>query len=431
MIATLQSPNHLESRCYPNQMSPASIRRESASAIDDFFEDFLPSTVGTANSVNANQGLMLRNPTAPFTSYPRSLSARQVPQVPTPDCQNSDQQDNSNTFIDELFGPCKDDIPPKRMAYSDKGAGIDVKPKFPASELPTSLEKMSENFWDLEDLSAIEIPDGVKCTNTDSERTSTGGTGSSVISTTSSDIPSTTERQIRIQMLPNGMQIKTEAEMVPVMNCNFQSTDVLSNNEVQSSVKMKPCLPTYSALCITSNKTTSGIVASQNGMQNAPIRPNFLSLSSSSLSIVSSSAPLSSMTSVKVFPAISNTFTVVPSQVQTGVPVVLQSAVLPPTPPDSQPNSPDLPQQQHQQQQQQQLNVRQTPPPPYPEVPILPAPALDLVGMGLVTATGKPRETHPGCTTIKYNRKNNPDLEKRRIHYCGFPGTQVLDCFFC
>ncbi|GFS25988.1 kruppel-like factor [Elysia marginata] len=32
--------------------------------------------------------------------------------------------------------------------------------------------------------------------------------------------------------------------------------------------------------------------------------------------------------------------------------------------------------------------------------------------------------THPGCSTIKYNRKNNPELEKRRIHYCSFPGCR-------
>lgn len=35
----------------------------------------------------------------------------------------------------------------------------------------------------------------------------------------------------------------------------------------------------------------------------------------------------------------------------------------------------------------------------------------------------RPRVTHPGCSTIKYNRKNNPDLEKRRVHYCQFEGT--------
>ena len=30
--------------------------------------------------------------------------------------------------------------------------------------------------------------------------------------------------------------------------------------------------------------------------------------------------------------------------------------------------------------------------------------------------------TYPGCTTIRYRRKNNPDLEKRRTHYCHIDG---------
>lgn len=40
----------------------------------------------------------------------------------------------------------------------------------------------------------------------------------------------------------------------------------------------------------------------------------------------------------------------------------------------------------------------------------------------LTPVTRKPRQTHPGCTTIKYNRKSNPDLEKRRIFFCDQPG---------
>ena len=32
------------------------------------------------------------------------------------------------------------------------------------------------------------------------------------------------------------------------------------------------------------------------------------------------------------------------------------------------------------------------------------------------------RNTYPNCTTIRYNRRNNPDLEKRRTHYCNVPG---------
>ena len=40
----------------------------------------------------------------------------------------------------------------------------------------------------------------------------------------------------------------------------------------------------------------------------------------------------------------------------------------------------------------------------------------------LTPVTQRPRRTHPGCTTIKYNRKNNPDLDRRRVHFCEFPG---------
>jgi hypothetical protein len=43
-----------------------------------------------------------------------------------------------------------------------------------------------------------------------------------------------------------------------------------------------------------------------------------------------------------------------------------------------------------------------------------------------VSVPSRPRVTHPGCSTIKYNRKNNPDLEKRRVHYCQFEGTVFI-----
>ena len=44
----------------------------------------------------------------------------------------------------------------------------------------------------------------------------------------------------------------------------------------------------------------------------------------------------------------------------------------------------------------------------------------------LTPVTQRIRKTHPGCTTIKYNRKNNPDLDKRRIHFCDHPGQLSL-----
>lgn len=71
--------------------------------------------------------------------------------------------------------------------------------------------------------------------------------------------------------------------------------------------------------------------------------------------------------------------------------------VSPLTPPSSEPGSPGgaLP--------------RRTPPPPYPapgstqQTPAMPAPR--------ITNTGS-----------RYNRRNNPELEKRRIHHCDYIG---------
>jgi len=37
-----------------------------------------------------------------------------------------------------------------------------------------------------------------------------------------------------------------------------------------------------------------------------------------------------------------------------------------------------------------------------------------------------PRNTYPGCSTIRYNRKSNPDLEKRRTHRCDAPSEYLL-----
>jgi hypothetical protein len=77
--------------------------------------------------------------------------------------------------------------------------------------------------------------------------------------------------------------------------------------------------------------------------------------------------------------------------------------VSPLTPPSSEPGSPGgtLP--------------RRTPPPPYP------APGC------------QQQATQPTInritSSVKYNRRNNPELEKRRIHHCDFMGTYVWSLF--
>ncbi|XP_005092935.1 Krueppel-like factor luna [Aplysia californica] len=111
---------------------------------------------------------------------------------------------------------------------------------------------------------------------------------------------------------------------------------------------------------------------------------------------------------------------------QSPAPHVVPNLFLPPTPPNSQPGSPSTD------------AIRRTPPPPYPgnsqQIPrpvLSPAPSSIPVTISMITPSTsrseRPRKqpiTHPGCSTIKYNRKNNPELEKRRIHYCSFPGCR-------
>ena len=101
--------------------------------------------------------------------------------------------------------------------------------------------------------------------------------------------------------------------------------------------------------------------------------------------------------------------------------------LMPPTPPSSQPGSPS-----------QEVQVRRTPPPPYPGllpnrmsitgsmINLNPLLAIPNPGSPRGLIPRKPQKTHPGCSTIKYNRKNNPDLEKRRIHFCDFPGKSIF-----
>uniref|UniRef100_A0A3B5AUD5 Krueppel-like factor 5 n=1 Tax=Stegastes partitus TaxID=144197 RepID=A0A3B5AUD5_9TELE len=81
---------------------------------------------------------------------------------------------------------------------------------------------------------------------------------------------------------------------------------------------------------------------------------------------------------------------------------------LPPSPPNSQPGSPDG--------QAELLSLAPQPPPPYQQrlggikvTGLSPHAMLMTHGQGILTGP-------------KYNRRNNPELEKRRIHFCDYPG---------
>ncbi|XP_066496259.1 Krueppel-like factor 5 [Tiliqua scincoides] len=85
---------------------------------------------------------------------------------------------------------------------------------------------------------------------------------------------------------------------------------------------------------------------------------------------------------------------------------------LPPSPPNSQPGSPEN---------QPELINTISPPPPYEA-----AFGLKLAQPGqvapLANSLGTLSQGHIILQTPKYNRRNNPELEKRRIHHCDYPG---------
>lgn len=149
--------------------------------------------------------------------------------------------------------------------------------------------------------------------------------------------------------------------------------------------------------------------------------PQSVMLSTSSSPMVQYVSQYSSGGIVKSINPLRTQYTSAPTPPHT-VPVLM-----PPTPPSSQPGSPSQDGQQ----------IRRTPPPPYPGLmpgrmsitgsminlnPLLAIPTPGPSQRGHIVK--KPQRTHPGCSTIKYNRKNNPDLEKRRIHFCEFPGCR-------
>lgn len=120
-----------------------------------------------------------------------------------------------------------------------------------------------------------------------------------------------------------------------------------------------------------------------------------------------------------------------------------QAPYLPPSPPNSEPGSPDR---------QKELLHTMSPPPSYaatiasklagstPGLGPGPGPG----GLAMSITTGSPTVpgqapvfTQPPTTTqaptpapnplpVRYNRRNNPDLEKRRIHHCDYPGCKKV-----
>ncbi|XP_071127755.1 Krueppel-like factor 12 [Mytilus edulis] len=178
----------------------------------------------------------------------------------------------------------------------------------------------------------------------------------------------------------------------------------------------------YENLTIKPEPITSSCVIDRS--MNSPVnsRPNSLQVSRQQNVVMTS--PVSGVQYVPQA-SLNKSLTTAKSYTPTQTPPHCVPVFLPPTPPNSQPGSPS-----------QEQSLRRTPPPPYPgfvtpqsRTPMTSMPlAFTPIPLSISTRDeDKPRkyqQTHPGCSTIKYNRKNNPELEKRRIHFCEFPGCR-------
>ncbi|KAL4608823.1 Krueppel-like factor 5-like [Arapaima gigas] len=89
---------------------------------------------------------------------------------------------------------------------------------------------------------------------------------------------------------------------------------------------------------------------------------------------------------------------------------VQKAAYLPPSPPSSEPGSPNR---------QQEILHTLSPPPSY---------AASIASKLGVHCPSRPAAlpVSPQMMPVRYNRRTNPDLEKRRIHHCDFPGCKKV-----
>ncbi|XP_017313703.1 Krueppel-like factor 5 [Ictalurus punctatus] len=94
----------------------------------------------------------------------------------------------------------------------------------------------------------------------------------------------------------------------------------------------------------------------------------------------------------------------------------VKAPYLPPSPPTSEPGSPDR---------QKELLHNLTPPPSYAAT-IASKMAVHMPAHQAPASTRAPATTSAGVMPVRYNRRTNPDLEKRRIHHCDFPGCKKV-----
>lgn len=316
----------------------------------------------------------------------------------------------SSSLVDEFFS--KDGLPsPKLPEDRSKGPGLqvtkfqngfDMDATYVMNEMPVTSEKAfhtssTPSSTASTPVSGVSMWDNIRnCIN---------------ITEVSEDRDSDIEMDDAASVPVIKVEDTSDKPSCQYQNSNFDS--VVIKQENASSYIMKEseftCMDEYS--CMDRPKTL-----------NIPVPQSVMS----STSMAQYGSQYTSVGLMKGHSSMPHSYSSTPTPPHT-VPVLM-----PPTPPGSDPNSPSSG-----------MEIRRTPPPPYPGI-IPPgrislpnsvlnlSPMLSIPSPGLHRPPKKPQKTHPGCSTIKYNRKNNPDLEKRRIHFCDYPGkcyTRTLSCW--
>uniref|UniRef100_A0A0B8RQC9 Krueppel-like factor 5 n=1 Tax=Philothamnus irregularis TaxID=1899461 RepID=A0A0B8RQC9_9SAUR len=123
---------------------------------------------------------------------------------------------------------------------------------------------------------------------------------------------------------------------------------------------------------------------------------------SSSMTGLNTLSPAMPQTSMKQFHGVPPCTYTMPSQF-----LQQPATYFPPSPPSSEPGSPDR---------QVEMMQNLTPPPSYA------ATIASKLAIHNPNLTASIPMNSPSIPTVRYNRRSNPDLEKRRIHYCDYPG---------
>lgn len=362
-------------------------RRESSSLVDEFFGDCKDNPELQAAKKMISAGLTRGSDMSMLRTGLLNATKQQILQQAIEGPRRM-----SSSLVDEFFGK---ELSPKPTENKSRSPGLHAT-KF-------------QNGFDM-DATYVSYENGL--VNSSQKRFQSGSANSSAGTSMWDNLRASIniaddDRDSEIEM--------DDTPIVPVIKIEDTSDkpSCQYHNSSFDNVHIKQEIPSS---CMLSENSSSDQFMDRPKSLNIPV-PQSVLIPTTSTPMGQYISEYSSGNVVKSVSPLTHNYSSTPTPPHT-VPVLM-----PPTPPNSQPGSPNNG-----------LDLRRTPPPPYPGlIPgriQLPGSVLSLSPMLNVPSPGshrspkKPQKTHPGCSTIKYNRKNNPDLEKRRIHFCEFPGCR-------